>query len=306
MRPCIPPHYPFLTALLSLCDGLRQADDALCRWCRHLDRNITLVESVPSAHWSDYYSCSQNASILKIEVESWPKLVDPPLAAALLLRRCYSSTKPFFDLPQLRLSRISTNCTWTVRHVGPRRPQANDSGGATHHLRRGRHVELVRDSLLPVPQSVTEEKLQVELGRYAAMQESLPADHVSRCGGDSTMSPCQRSSATMVRCSHLSQRLLDGCLARAVPVPVLPRHDLVRPRLSSSQGPRRSLPSVDANEICSTYQVQVEDLRSDSAAPIDSSSPEGYRYQSPSSSSTDDCLQSSVSYPFSPSYPVST
>lgn len=51
MRPCIPPHYPFLTALLSLCDGLRQAEDALCR---HLDRNITLVESVPSAHCSDY------------------------------------------------------------------------------------------------------------------------------------------------------------------------------------------------------------------------------------------------------------
>ena len=92
----------------------------------------------------------------------------------------------------------------------------------------------------------SEEKLQVELGRYAEMQESLPADHVSRCGGDSTMRPCQRSSATMIRCSHLSQRLLDGCLARAVPVPVLPRHDLVRPRLSSSQGPRRSLPSVDA------------------------------------------------------------
>jgi hypothetical protein len=50
------------------------------------------------------------------------------------------------------------------------------------------------------------------------------------------MRPSQRSSATTVRCSHLSQRLLDGCLATAVPVPVLPRHDLVRPRLSSSQG----------------------------------------------------------------------
>lgn len=50
------------------------------------------------------------------------------------------------------------------------------------------------------------------------------------------MRPSQRSSATTVRCSHPLQILLDGCLATVVPVSVLPRHNLVRPRLSSSQG----------------------------------------------------------------------